>query len=264
MDAMPEPAIPRPAATLLLLRDNVVGLEVLMAARHEDSGFAAGALVFPGGKVDAADAELRRFCPGCETLDDATLGFRVAAIRETFEECGILLARRPGSSVLLSGAELAELRRHHDEAADPKRFATLIDAAGVELAADALIPFAHWITPVDRPKRFDTHFFLAAAPADQEPTHDGHEAVDAVWAAPAATLADGDAERVKLVFATRMNLVKLGRSRSAAEALAAAASETVVTVCPEFFRTPEGPAIRIPEAAGYGIGEMLVGNIPRA
>src|SRR5258706_13140517 len=156
MDAMPDPVIPRPAATLLLLRDGPVGLEVLMTARHEESGFAAGALVFPGGKVDPEDSTLRRFCPGSEALDDVALGFRIAAIRETFEECGILLARRRGASALLSAAEFGELRRHHGEAGDAPRFAALVAAAGLELAADVLVPFAHWITPVDRPKRFDT------------------------------------------------------------------------------------------------------------
>jgi 8-oxo-dGTP pyrophosphatase MutT (NUDIX family) len=95
---MPHPVIPRPAATLLLLRDGAAGLEVLMTARHEESGFAAGALVFPGGKLDDADAALRPYCAGAKALDDAALGFRVAAIRETFEECGILLARHRGAA----------------------------------------------------------------------------------------------------------------------------------------------------------------------
>jgi 8-oxo-dGTP pyrophosphatase MutT (NUDIX family) len=264
MDAMPDPVIPRPAATLLLLRDGADGIEVLMTARHEESGFAAGALVFPGGKVDPGDGALRRFCPGSEGLDDTALGFRVAAIRETFEESGILLARNAGAEAVLSAAEFEALRRHHAEAGTAPGFAALIAAAGLVLASDALVPFAHWITPVDRPKRFDTHFFLAPAPVDQVAVHDGREAVETVWTTPAATLEAADRERVKLVFATRMNLVKLGRSRTVAEALAAAARERIVTVCPEIFKTPEGPAIRIPAEAGYGVSQMLVGSIPRA
>jgi 8-oxo-dGTP pyrophosphatase MutT (NUDIX family) len=266
---MSEPVVPRPAATILLLRDGADGLEVLMTVRHEASGFAAGALVFPGGKVDAADAELRCFCagpPGLDDmgLDDEALGFRVAAIRETFEECGILLARHRGAGALLSAAEFAALRGRHAEEADAKRFAALVAAAELELATDALVPYAHWITPRDRPKRFDTLFFLAAAPVDQVAVHDGFEAVETVWADPAKTVAEGDRGAVKLVFATRMNLVKLARSRSVAEALATARCELVVTVCPEIVDAPEGPAIRIPAEAGYGITEMLVGTMPRA
>ena len=261
---MPDPVIPRPASTLLLLRDGADGIEVLMTARHEEAGFAAGALVFPGGKLDAADAELRPFCADAAGLDDIALSFRAAAIRETFEECGILLVRHKGSASLLSAAELGELRRRHQEAAEATRFAALVTAAGLELATDTLVPFAHWITPRDRPKRFDTHFFAAPAPADQVAVHDGREAVETVWAKPATTVEVGDRGAAKLVFATRMNLVKLARSRSVAEALAAASREPIVTVCPEIVRSPAGPAIRIPEEAGYGLTEMLVGNMPRA
>jgi 8-oxo-dGTP pyrophosphatase MutT (NUDIX family) len=260
MEAMQDPVIPRPAATLLLLRDGVAGLEVLMTARHEESGFAAGALVFPGGKVEAEDLALRAACAGCEELDDTALGFRIAAIRETFEESGILLARHDGASALLSAEALAGLQQRHPAMG----FADLVGAAGLLLATDTLVPYAHWITPADRPKRFDTHFFLAPTPVDQVAVHDGHEAVETVWTTPAATLEAADRDRVKLVFATRMNLVKLAASRTVAEALAAAAREPVVTVCPEIVKTPQGPAIRIPASAGYGLTEMLVGSMPRA
>lgn len=261
MAVLQAPVIPRPAATLLLLRDGEAGVEVLMTARHEESGFAAGALVFPGGKVDPEDLELRRFCAGCHGLGDAAIGFRIAAIRETFEEAGILLARHGGDPALLSAAQFAALRRHHAGAAG---FAALVAGAGLELASDTLVPYAHWITPIDRPKRFDTHFFLAAAPADQIAVHDGRETVEAVWTTPAAALANADRQGAKLVFATRMNLMKLARSRTVAEALAAAARETIVTVCPEFVATPDGPAVRIPAEAGYDLAEMLVGTMPRA
>ena len=264
MEAMPETVIPRAAATLLLLRDSAAGLEVLMTARHEDSGFAAGALVFPGGKVEVEDRVLRRSCAGCEALDDTALGFRIAAIRETFEETGILLARNFGGTTLLSAADFDDLRRHHAETGDAPGFAALVAASGLRLATDTLVPYAHWITPIDRPKRFDTHFFLAPAPEDQVAVHDGREAVETVWTTPQATLEAADRDEVKLVFATRMNLVKLAASRTVAEALAAAARDAVVTVCPEIVKTPQGPAIRIPEEAGYGMTEMLVGTMPRA
>ncbi|HZS82910.1 MAG TPA: NUDIX hydrolase [Stellaceae bacterium] len=259
---MVEPAIPLPAATLLLLRDGAAGLEVLMTLRHEKSGFAAGALVFPGGKLDAADAALRRFCPPA-LGGAADLPFRIAAIRETFEESGILLARsRDGA--LLDRAGLSALQKHHDEAGEPPAFAALLEAAGLELAADTLVRYAHWVTPIDRPKRFDTQFFLAPAPPAQEPAHDGREIVEAVWTTPEAALRDAEAGRIKLVFATQMNLVRLARSRTIAEALDRARREPIVTVTPEVVKTASGTAFRIPAEAGYGATEVAAGSLLRA
>jgi 8-oxo-dGTP pyrophosphatase MutT (NUDIX family) len=254
------PVTPRPAATLLLLRDSAAGLEVLMTARHEDSGFAAGALVFPGGKVDPLDAALTRYCPAVPALDEAALVLRIAAIRETFEECGILLAR--GGGALLTAELLAGLLDRHGPS--DAGFAALVAAAKLELATDHLVPYAHWITPVDRPKRFDTHFFLAPAAHDQIAIHDGREAVDAVWMTPQAVLGGADAGRIKLVFATRMNLVKLARSTTVADALATAREASIVTVTPVIEKTGAGPFIHIPEAAGYGGARFAAGDIPRA
>src|SRR5689334_20957103 len=108
---MPDPVVPRHAATLLLLRDGVAGLEVLMTLRHEQSGFAAGALVFPGGKVEETDRLLRRHAAASDSgaESDPLLDFRIAAIRETFEETGVLLARE-GTGALLSRDGLAGLQ----------------------------------------------------------------------------------------------------------------------------------------------------------
>jgi 8-oxo-dGTP pyrophosphatase MutT (NUDIX family) len=255
-----QPVTPRPAATLLLLRDGEAGLEVLMTARHEEAGFAAGALVFPGGKVDPLDSALIPHCPAVPVLDEAALVLRIAAIRETFEECGILLAR--GGGALLTADLLAALLDRHGSG--DAGFAALVAAAQLELATDDLVPYAHWITPVDRPKRFDTHFFLAPAVHDQIAVHDGREAVDAVWMTPASVLAGADAGRIKLVFATRMNLLKLGHSATVAEALAAARSASIVTVTPVIEKTGSEPFIHIPEAAGYGGTRFAAGDIPRA
>ena len=134
----------------------------------------------------------------------------------------------------------------------------------LELAVDDLVPYAHWITPVDRPKRFDTHFFLAPAAPDQIAVHDGREAVDAIWTTPDAVLRGADEKRIKLVFATRMNLLKLARSKTVADALAAARGTPVVTVTPVIEKTSAGPFIHIPEAAGYGATRIAAGDIPRA
>jgi 8-oxo-dGTP pyrophosphatase MutT (NUDIX family) len=252
------PVTPVPASTLLLVRDGARGLEVLMAARHEKSGFAAGALVFPGGKVDAGDALVARHCRGLAGLADSDAAARVAAIRETWEETGILLARRGENKSLLTQAELGRLRDRHGG-----QFEALLQEPGLELAGDRLAPFAHWITPADSPKRFDTLFFLAAFDGDQAPLHDGHEAVDARWVDPEEAVHEADAGRCKIVFATRLNLLRLARSKNTADALAAARIP-VVTVVPEVVKTETGAVFRIPAAAGYGVTEVPVQGIGRA
>jgi 8-oxo-dGTP pyrophosphatase MutT (NUDIX family) len=250
---MPDAVVPAPAATLLLLRDGPDGLEVLMMERPAAAGFAAGAMVFPGGRIEPSDRELGRHCSAAHGIAEDALVFRIAAIRETFEECGVLLARRDGAMV--PGAALEALRRSHREAIGAD-FAAFVAQAGLELAIDALVPYAHWITPVDRKKRFDTHFYLAMAPSDQQAAHDGQEAMDTVWTTPNAALRAAEEGRYKLIFATLMNLGRLGRSATVAEALATARRAAIVTVCPEWVTTSAGEVIRIPEAAGYGAGEL--------
>jgi 8-oxo-dGTP pyrophosphatase MutT (NUDIX family) len=258
---MADAVAPKPAATLLLLRDGPEGLEVLMMERPASAGFAAGAMVFPGGRIEPTDHLLGRHCPPGHGIAEPPLTFRIAAIRETFEECGILLARAEGA--MLPDSALRELRRRHREDGGAE-FAALVAAAELELAVDLLVPYAHWITPVDRKKRFDTHFYLAMAPADQEPAHDGQEAMNTVWTTPQAALRAREEGRYKLIFATLMNLRRLARSRTAAEALAAARREAIVTVCPEWVTTSAGEMIRIPEGAGYEACEIPAAGIHRA
>jgi|TARA_B100000315_G_scaffold93710_1_gene86171 8-oxo-dGTP pyrophosphatase MutT (NUDIX family) len=247
---------PKPAATVLLARDGADGLEVFMVKRHGEIEFASGAMVFPGGKVDEGDRDkaLRNACKGAEGLDEGELALRLAALRETFEECGVLLARRRGKDPLVDFEDLARLapwagRMHRGEAT----LGEFVAAENLELALDELAYFAHWITPPLAPKRFDTHFFLVAAPPGQVAVHDGSESVDSVWARPAETTAEADAGRCRLVFATRLNLEKLDRSSNVAEAMAAARQASVVTVRPQLEKFEDGiRTIRIPEEAGYG------------
>jgi 8-oxo-dGTP pyrophosphatase MutT (NUDIX family) len=249
------------AATVLLLRDGAAGLEVLMITRHAEAVFAGGALVFPGGRQDAEDAasELLHHCRAVEGADTAQMALRVCGIRETFEEAGLLLARPAGHRSLLSGIEVKELearlKAKLGRAAD---FTELIVEGRLELATDLLVPFAHWITPKIRPRRFDTYFFLAPAPELQDALHDGSEAVASVWVAPATAAADGEAKRVKMIFATRFNLLKLARSKDREAAFAAARTDTIVTVCPEYRETPQGTMWCIPIEAGYGVSETPV------
>jgi 8-oxo-dGTP pyrophosphatase MutT (NUDIX family) len=249
------------AATLLLLRDTAAGFEVLMITRHAETVFAGGAAVFPGGRLDPADAApaLLQRCRAVPGIDRSQMALRICAIRETFEEAGLLLARPGGEERLLSGAELdaiqGELLLRLGHSAD---FNELIIEGGLELATDLLVSFAHWITPEIRPRRYDTYFYLAPAPPAQEARHDGHEAVDSIWIAPGQAAADGAAQRVKMIFATRFNLQKLARSKTSAEAFTAARADKIVTVTPEYRETPRGLMWCIPIEAGYGIAETPV------
>jgi 8-oxo-dGTP pyrophosphatase MutT (NUDIX family) len=256
MMAAPAPALP--AATLVLARDGADGLEVLMLKRHENTVFS-GALVFPGGRLDpedAADTPIAR-CRPVPGVDRAAMGYRVAAIRECYEEAHLLLARAAGEAELLTAAALAALEAETGrQLGRPAHFRDLLAGGRIELATDALVPFGRWVTPERSPKRYDTMFFLARAPEGQVVRPDGHEAVAAAWLTPAAFLVEADAARERLVFATRMNLVRLAKSRDAAAALAAAAAtaDFIVPLSPEIYRGPEGLRIRIPPGRGRAMG----------
>jgi 8-oxo-dGTP pyrophosphatase MutT (NUDIX family) len=261
-------ATARPAATVLLLRDGPNGIEVFMVVRHAAIDFAGGALVFPGGRVEEADHEVAANpleCPNPQGLDTDALAFRIAAIRETFEECGVLLARPRGSQTLIDAPNLKRLEDQHRAAlnAGSIGFDAVLGSEELQPAPDLLVHFAHWITPSSQPKRYDTHFFLAEAPAEHLAVHDGHEAVDSIWITPAQALADTEAGRFKLIFATARNLEKLGRSRTVQEAMETARSATVVTVQPKGMKLLGTKRLmRIPEEAGYGGSEFIIDLLP--
>lgn len=261
-------ATARPAATILLLRDGPAGIEVFMVVRHQAMDFAGGALVFPGGRVEEPDHELAaraEDCPNPENLDTETLAFRIAAIRETFEECGVLLARPRGSDQLIDAATLKRLEDQHRGAlnAGSIGFDAVLGSEGLLPAPDLLVHFAHWITPSHQPKRYDTHFFLAEAPAEHLAAHDGWEAVESIWITPAQALADTEAGKYKLVFATAKNLEKLSRCASMKDAMETARSSTVVTVLPKGTKLEGNRRLmRIPEEAGYGGSEFVIDFMP--
>ena len=250
MSDAPKPNVAaRPAATVLLLRDGAEGLEVFMVIRHHAIDFASGAAVFPGGRLEDADREI-----AARMSADPVDAFRVAAVREAFEECGVLLATEAAGGELIGGARMKAVEDTHraELNAGARGFATILDDEKLVPALDRMVHFAHWITPEGRPKRFDTHFFACTAPADQLAVHDGREAVDSHWISPARVIEEANAGRMTLVFATRLNLERLMRYRTVAEALDAARRETVVTVLPTFYRNDKGRFIRIPLEAGYG------------
>jgi 8-oxo-dGTP pyrophosphatase MutT (NUDIX family) len=259
---MTEIVPPRPASTILLLRDGAArDIEVFMMVRHYQIDFNSGALVFPGGSVDKGDREIVArgdLFSGGEGLDADAMSFRIAAIRETFEESGILLARSKDSNALVDASRAGTIEAAHRTALCEGKvsFSKVLADNGLLLALDELIPYAHWITPEGMPKRFDTWFFLAAAPPEQLGTHDGKESTDSIWVSPREALQGGESGRFKLPFPTTRNLIKLGKQASVRAALDDARGKPVVAVMPVMTQLNGGRQLRIPPEAGYD-GEVF-------
>jgi 8-oxo-dGTP pyrophosphatase MutT (NUDIX family) len=223
--------VPRDAATVMLVRD-APELEVFMLRRNHDSVWIAGASVFPGGAVDTDDRD-PRWTPRCVGWDDARasraverdsggLGFLVAAVRETFEEAGVLLARdAEGCAVDASAGHLTTARAGLNDGVHD--FATFVEEHDLVLATDELHVFSHWVTPPGGPRRYDTWFFVAAAP-EGEYRHDDTELIASAWVRPVDALAAADRGEMDLIFPTRKNLEALARFDRAADVLAAARS----------------------------------------
>jgi 8-oxo-dGTP pyrophosphatase MutT (NUDIX family) len=186
-------------------------------------------------------------------MEAGELSFRIAAIRETFEESGILLARPKGSKALVDAGHASEIEAAHRTALCESKtsFLNVLAETGMVLALDELVPYAHWVTPEGMPKRFDTWFFLAAAPPDQLGAHDGKESTDSIWVSPREALEGGQSGRFKLPFPTTRNLIKLGKQASVRTALDDSRGKDVVTVTPVMTRTATGRQLRIPLEAGY-------------
>jgi 8-oxo-dGTP pyrophosphatase MutT (NUDIX family) len=262
MNDMPKkaPPAPRPATTVLLLRPSKPGdadstLEVFMVVRHHKIDAFSGALVFPGGKLEDADGDprLRARCGSAEKCSDEELKFRVAGVREAFEECGILLARKRGQRAVVAAADLKgiEERWRAKLAKDEATIVDLAEAEDLEIATDLMTPFAHWITPTFAPKRFDTWFFLAEAPEDQVALHDGSESVDSVWIKPQQAIDEASAGKRTLVHATFKNLELLVEGGTVVGAISQASERKIVTVQP-WVETRDGKRfLHIPEGAGY-------------
>jgi 8-oxo-dGTP pyrophosphatase MutT (NUDIX family) len=223
-----------------------------MVRRHHQIDFAAGALVFPGGKTHAGDGESawEQRTLGWERTEPHKRAMRIAAIREAYEETGVLLARHADGSHFNGDARAGAARA---EVTDGKRaFIDLVGELGLRLDLDALTVFARWITPVMMPKRFDTWFYVAVAPPDQLAVSDGWETVDAEWIAPAEALRLAAAGERTVIFPTRMNLQLLAEARDTADAVARACARTLVTVEPRVESGPDGRRLVIPADAGYG------------
>lgn len=225
LHAQREPAVPRPAATVLLLRDGGQGLEVLMTRRSATASFAPGAYVFPGGGIDAADAASHDLAARRAGQDDLRLTQAIAAIRESFEELGVLLARHADGRGA-SAADVAAMDRHAP-------FTEQCRARGLVLAADQVFVLAHWITDRDLPRRFDVPFLVARMPGGQSPVADEAEQFEPVWVRPADALARHHAGQFFMIFPTIRTLERLEKFATADAVLQACAGEKPLwTSCP--------------------------------
>jgi 8-oxo-dGTP pyrophosphatase MutT (NUDIX family) len=219
---MNAPVVPRPAATITLIRDVADGLEVLMMQRSHASVFMPGVYVFPGGRIDDEDAD-RALYEICVGMDDAKasallgverdgLAYWVGAIRECFEEAGLLLCYdTSGALVRLDRADMQQRYAAHRDAlnAGTLKFVDFCRGEKLKLAADRMTYFSHWITPAAAPQRYDTRFFAAIAPLSQDPLHDEKELIDTVWVKPGDALHQDEAGKLALRTPTKATLRQL-------------------------------------------------------
>jgi len=263
----------RNAATVVLARNSDQGPEVFMLERNVKSEFVSGAYVFPGGAVDKHDSHqrLEEICLGLTDTEasQATgmfsggLGFWVAAIRECFEECGVLIANGRQGPISFENAELAQRFTDHRDALNSRdiSFSQICVEENLLLPVDALTYFSRWLTPMGMPKRFDTCFFICPMPANQVPLHDGHETVSGLWVTPNNALKKGEAGEIKLVPATIKTLEKLDGYGTVEELVVGCTpTEMVPTICPEIIRDDEGKPIRVRVPLPEGEIEIPIGG----
>ncbi len=236
--------------------------------RHRNQAFMGGAHVFPGGRLDAADADpelaacigglcaadAKRLLQETDLPEATALGLFVAAIRETFEEAGVLIARNArGSAVDLSAPETAarfaayRLELHENR----MTMTELARREGLLYAPDLLVPYSHWITPKIETRRFDTRFFLAMLPEDQIPVHDRMELTESRWLTPAFALVEHAAGRIVLMPPTLKTIEELLAFSNTGQLFAAARSQRIPTILPDAFWTAESFGIRLPHDSEY-------------
>ena len=255
----PSGVTPRPAATVVLLRERTPGFQLLLMRRNRSAGFVPGAYVFPGGRVDAQDADrllvsrLERVTPeaaavrlGLPDGDPPAIAYYLAAAREAFEEAAVLVAR-PGGRFLpdtTSGrAHLIRLRDHL--LAGTMGFAETLDDLGVGIDGSALEYIAHWITPEAETRRYDTRFFAALAPPGSRSAPDPREMTDALWLSPGEALDRHRAGRLPMIFPTIRTLEELSAFSTADAVLAHYRTRDIPAVMPALVRTEAGVRVSI-------------------
>lgn len=259
----------RDAATVILMRTRPEEpYEILLMRRHRNQAFMGGAYVFPGGRLDDADTdpglaacvgglhpeEARRLLQEPNLTAAAALGLFLAAIRETFEEAGVLLAcNASGQPVDLTNPETAARFAAYRLELHEGRL-TLADLArreAIRYAPDLLIPYSHWITPEIEPRRFDTRFFLAQIPEGQVAVHDRMELTESHWMTPASALAEHQAGRIVLMPPTLKTIEELLAFSCTEPLFATARSQRIYTIYAEAFRTADSFGIRLPHDPEY-------------
>ena len=253
-------AVPlRPASTVMLLRDSEHDMEVFMMQRTTTAAFASGMYVFPGGRVDDVDgaSELDDLCEGLTDAEASDLlrvpsgglAYWVAAIRESFEEAGVLLARdEHGDFVRLNDPDSQQrfaAARHavHDGALSLAEFCR---QEGLRLAVDTISYVSHWVTPVGEKRRFDTRFFVAVAPPAQDPLHDDKETIASLWVTPTDALGRAERGELAMIPPTVANLQFLAPHHSTSAAVAAAQTIGVPTpIVPKLRYGSDGRVVEV-------------------
>lgn len=277
LDRPPDPPAPaRPASTLVLIRPGPEtdgadpGLEVLLLRRSSAAPFVPGAWVFPGGAVEPADGApslLRRLdgasgtadrpgssVPGSAADDPPTSAHYTAAVREAFEETGLLLARSNDGSAVVSVRDdegLAPLRRAVQH--DAGRFADVLERTDRRIDAGGMAYIAHWVTPALSSRRYDTRFFAAVVPRTKRVAVDGTEVTEATWLRPAEALERRRTGELPMILPTVRTLESLRGLDEPGEVLHAFADRTVPRVLPRFVWTDDGPALLVPEGDPEGV-----------
>ena len=234
---MPDAARPRDAATVIVLRDTATSFEAFMLRRHSRSGFAASMWVFPGGVVDPADGALSpqrwtgidpdALAPLFGVAADMVVAFHVAAVREMFEEAGLLLAHHAdGAAPDLDDPTLLQLRQDLADRTTTVNFAAWLEDRDLVLDLDNLTYHSHWVTPTVEPRRYDTRFFIARAPADQVARYDRRETTDEQWVTPRDALAAYNRGELQLIYPTIKTLAALAELDSVDAVEQAARAQT--------------------------------------
>ncbi|HEU0043870.1 NUDIX hydrolase [Sphingomonas sp.] len=251
---MADQQTPIPAATLVVFRDRSdAAAELLMVERAKAMVFAGGALVFPGGRIDAGDYAMAEQLGG----DREDTAARIAAIRETIEEAGLPIGLSPAPDP----ATLIALREAL-HANTP--FAQALAATDTRLDLDQLVPFARWLPAHAHMRIFDTRFYLARLPADAPVASvDETENVRLLWATAAQVLADADAGRVAIIYPTRRNLERLAQFASFDEAAAQARAIPVRTITPYAEERDGRTHLCIPGDAGYPVTSEAMNSAMR-
>ena len=263
------------AATVILIRDGGCNaaepFEVFLMRRHREQAFMGGATVFPGGRLDDEDCDqvlasyVRGLTPEEARLqlnepdlsDGRALGVFLAAVRETFEEAGVLHAKTVGGE-WVNFDDDTESRFSEYRLMLHKRELSLRELAekeGIRYSLDLLTPYAHWITPRIEGKRFDTRFLLARLPEGQVPVHDAIEMTESDWLTPRDALARCEAGQILLMPPTLKTIEELSGYSSADQLFAAAAARRIYPILPQFFQTEGSFGVKLPHDAEYSIDD---------